>query len=226
MRVLVVEDDEVIAQQLIHALSREGFDVDHAADGEAAVGETILRSYSLIVLDIMLPKLDGWQVCREVRENGFSAPILMLTARDTVDDRVRGLEEGADDYLPKPFDVRELLARVRALLRRDQAVKTGIIKVADLEIDSRARIVRRAGREISLTPREFSLLEALARNEGRTLTREMILENVWNSEENLENSVNYHVTSLRKKIDAPFENKLIQTVHGFGYSLRGGMANT
>ena len=144
----------------------------------------------------------------------------MLTARDTVDDRVRGFELGADDYLPKPFDFRELLARVRSLLRRDKIHRARVIRVADLEIDTTALRVQRGGREVHLTPREYSLLESLARNEGRTITREVILESVWNNEERLENTVNFHVTSLRKKIDAEFEPKLIHTVHGFGYVLK------
>jgi len=214
-----VEDDHVIARELASTFEREGWQVENAADGVEAL-EAASSAPDLIVLDVMLPSLDGWAVCEELRRRRCRAPILMLTARDSVDDRVRGLEGGADDYLPKPFDVRELLARIRALMRRDKVHRTGIIHVADLVIDSRSRQVRRAGQEIHLTPREFSLLEALARNEGRTLTREVILESVWSNEESLENTVNFHVTSLRRKIDANFEPKLIHTVHGFGYVLR------
>jgi len=177
-------------------------------------------TYGLVVLDLMLPKLDGFEVCSQLRRNRSTVPILMLTARDEIDDRVRGLDVGADDYLPKPFDVRELQARVRALLRRDKVLKTGVLTIDDLEIDSSAKTVRRGGKEVHLTPREFSLLEALTRNVGRTLTREMILDSVWNNEEALENTVNFHVTSLRKKIDTEGATKLIHTVHGFGYVLR------
>lgn len=220
MRALLVEDDGVIAEQIAAVLGRERFNVDVAPDGERGLDEALLHSYNLIILDVMLPRRDGWSVCDELRRLGVTTPILMLTARDSVDDRVRGLEGGADDYLAKPFDVRELLARIHALMRRDKIHRTGAIQIADLVIDSKAHTVSRAGEPIKLTPREFSLLEALARNEGRTLTREVILESVWNNEESLDNIVNFHITSLRKKVDANYEPKLIHTVHGIGYVLR------
>ncbi|MEZ0325214.1 MAG: response regulator transcription factor [Fimbriimonas sp.] len=220
MRVLLVEDDEVIAEQIAGALQRERYVVDVALDGEGGSDMAAMNTYGLVVLDIMLPKKDGWAICSEIRRRRDAVPVLMLTARDSVDDRIKGLEGGADDYLPKPFDIRELLARVRALLRRDKVHRTGVIRVADLEIDANAHKASRAGQDLKLTPREFALLEALARNEGRTLTRQVILESVWNNEESLENSVNFHVTSLRRKVDAPFETKLIHTVHGIGYVLR------
>ncbi len=220
MRVLVVEDDPVIADQIADALKRDGHAVEVARDGEEALLKAMPDSFGLIVLDLMMPKLDGWQVCRRLRAEGQAVPILMLTARDSVADRVRGLEEGADDYLPKPFDMRELLARVHALLRRESQHRTGVINIADLEIDTRAHTVHRAGRELPLTPREYQLLEALARNEGRTLTRTVIMESVWGNEDLYENTVNFHVASLRKKVDADSEVKLIHTVHGIGYSLK------
>ena len=222
MRILVVEDDAVIARQLAGVLEREHYTVQVAHDGEEGLDEAMMGDYGLILLDIMLPKRDGWSVCAELRRAKRTVPILMLTARDAVEDRIKGLEGGADDYLPKPFDVRELVARVRALVRRDKVHKTGVISIADLEIDTVGHTVKRAGRFIELTPREFSLLESLARNEGRTLTRWVILESVWNNEESLENTVNFHVASLRKKIDAPFPVKLIHTVHGIGYVLKVG----
>lgn len=220
MRVLVVEDDPVIGSEIRAALERAGYTVEQAFDGIEALELQITTEPQLIVLDIMLPRMDGWAVCERLRQKKVRTPVLMLTARDSVDDRVRGLEGGADDYLSKPFDVRELLARLKALARRDKIHRTGKIQIGDLEIDSQSKTVRRAGRDIHLTPREYSLLEALARNEGRTLTREIILEQVWNNEESLENTVNFHVTSLRKKVDAEFEAKLIRTVHGFGYMLK------
>lgn len=222
MRILVVEDDTVIASQLSLALEREGFKPDVARDGEQGLQMAHEGTYALMILDVMLPYRDGWSVCEELRKGRSTLPILMLTARDAVEDRIKGLSGGADDYLPKPFDIRELLARIQALLRRDKVHRTGVIRVGDLELDSNAHKVTRAGVEIDLTPREFSLLEALARNEGRTLTRQAILERVWDNEDSLENTVNFHVASLRKKVDASHETKLIHTVHGIGYVLRAG----
>jgi len=222
VRILVIEDDIVIAEQLARNLEREKFVVDVFRNGRDGEEAALRESYGMIVLDIMLPERDGWSICDNLRKNRISTPILMLTARDSIEDRIKGLQGGADDYLPKPFDVRELIARIYALTRRDKVNKTGIIQVSDLEIDTLGHVVKRAGKEIHLTPREFSLLEALARNEGRTLTRDVILERIWDDEESLLNSVNFHVTSLRKKIDADFPVKLIHTVHGIGYSLRAG----
>lgn len=222
MRILLVEDDLVIAEQIARTLERERFKVDTVRDGVEAEGKGYDSAYNLIILDVMLPGRDGWTICENLRRAKVRTPILMLTARDSVEDRIRGLEGGADDYLPKPFDVRELMARMKALLRRDQVHKTGVLAIADLEIDTGARTVTRSGQLIKLTRREYDLLEALAKNEGRTLTREAILERIWNNEESQLNTVNFHVVSLRKKVDADFEPKLIQTVHGIGYVLRAG----
>lgn len=220
MRALLVEDDKEIASQIASTLQKERLDVHIADNGEDGLDEALSRNYGLVVLDVMLPKMDGWEVCDEIRHAGITTPILMLTARDSIDDRVKGLEGGADDYLPKPFDVRELTARVRALLRRDAVHRTGKIEIDDLHIDTNAKTTERGGIPIKLTPREYSLLVALARNEGRILTREVILEDVWNNEESLDNTVNFHITSLRRKIDVASERKLIHTVHGFGYTMR------
>ncbi len=219
MRILLVEDEAPIADVVSLGLRQAGYTVDVAADGRDGLAQAQSSRYGLILLDVMLPHLDGWAICERLREAGDSTPILMLTARDTVSDRVKGLETGADDYLPKPFDFRELLARVHALLRRDRVHKGRVIQAADLEIDTTLRRVTRAGREISLTPREYDLLEALAGHQGQTLTREVIQERVWLDEDSLSNTVDAYVRLLRRKIDADFEVKLIQTVHGVGYKL-------
>ena len=221
MRILVIEDDEVIAERLQHALTKEGYAVDTVPDGERGLALAQIRPYSLILLDLMLPGRDGVSVCEALRRGRHNVPILMLTARGQVEDKVKGLDAGADDYLPKPFEFKELLARIRALLRRDKTQKGATIVVDDLEIDPTAKIVRRAGKDLHLTPREFTLLEALARNQGRVLTRDVIIEEIWADDRSLSNTVNFHVTSLRKKIDEGREQSLIETVHGFGYRLRG-----
>lgn len=220
MRILVIEDDSVIAERLKHALERCDFLVDVAHDGEAGLAMALGRPYSLVLLDLMLPGRNGFEVCETLRSRKVAVPILMLTARDAVDDKVKGLNTGADDYLAKPFDFQELVARINALLRRDKVHKSAVIRIADVEIDSDARVVRRAGTEVRLTPHEYRLLEALARNEGRTLTREIILESVWGDHDVYSNTVDFHITSLRKKIDAGHELKLIHTVHGVGYVMR------
>ena len=221
VRILVIEDDEVIAERLQHALTKEGYAVDTVPDGERGLALAQIRPYSLILLDLMLPGRDGVSVCEALRRGRHNVPILMLTARGQVEDKVKGLDAGADDYLPKPFEFKELLARIRALLRRDKTQKGATIVVDDLEIDPTAKIVRRAGKDLHLTPREFTLLEALARNQGRVLTRDVIIEEIWADDRSLSNTVNFHVTSLRKKIDEGREQSLIETVHGFGYRLRG-----
>lgn len=219
VRILVVEDEAAIAEVVSLGLRQAGYVVDVAADGRDGLAQAQNNRYGLILLDVMLPHLDGWGVCARLREAGDPTPILMLTARDTVTDRVKGLETGADDYLPKPFDFRELLARVHALLRRDRVHKGRVIQAADLEIDTTLRQVTRAGREIALTPREYDLLEALAGHQGQTLTREVIQERVWLDDDSLSNTVDAYVRLLRRKIDAGHELKLIQTVHGVGYKL-------
>ncbi|MCA1594887.1 MAG: response regulator transcription factor [Chloroflexi bacterium] len=221
MKKLVVEDDEVIAERIQAGLTRAFFTVDIAYDGDTGLQMARDGSYSLIVLDLMLPGRDGWSVCEALRLKRDPVPILILTALDGVDDRVRGLEGGADDYLCKPFDFNELLARVRALLRRENAQKASVLRIADLEVDTVSRGVRRAGAAIHLTRHEYSLLEALARNERRTLSRDYILDRVWGDEESYSNTVSFHVALLRKKVDADHPVKLIHTVHGVGYMMRG-----
>lgn len=220
MRILLVEDEKAIASVIRRGLEAARFEVDVASDGEVGLALALEREHAVIILDIMLPKRDGWSVCEELRARRVVTPILMLTARDGAQDKVRGLETGADDYLAKPFDFSELVARVRALLRRDKIHRTRVIRIADLEIDTVAGTVRRDGKELHLTRREFTLLEALAANEGRVLTREAILDRVWMDEESYSNTVDVHIGLLRKKIDAGRSVRLIHTVHGVGYTLR------
>lgn len=220
MKILLVEDETPIATVVKRGLEESRFHVKVAADGETGLRLALEESWALIILDLMLPGRDGWSICRELRSRRDTTPILMLTARDAVDDRVKGLEMGADDYLPKPFDFKELVARVRALIRRDRVHKGRNIEVGDLEIDTNAGRVWRAGKEITLTRREFTLLEALAANEGRVLTREIIQERVWMDSESYSNTVDVHIGLLRKKIDAGHPVRLIHTIHGLGYSLR------
>jgi two-component system copper resistance phosphate regulon response regulator CusR len=221
VNILLIEDDEVIAELVRMGLEEARFSVEVAQDGTAGLRRALEGEHALIILDLMLPGQDGWSICEALRSRRRPVPILMLTARDAVEDRVRGLEAGADDYLPKPFDFTELQARVRALLRRDKVNRSRVIRIADLEIDTGSSQVRRAGQEIRLTPREYTLLEALAANEGRVLTRELIQERVWLDEESYPHTVNVHINALRRKIDAEHEIKLIHTVHGMGYTLRG-----
>jgi two-component system copper resistance phosphate regulon response regulator CusR len=224
VKILLIEDDETIGAAIQQGLEEARYVVDWARDGERGLALASGNLYVLLVLDLMLPGRDGWSICRALRARRDTTPLLMLTARDAVEDRVRGLEMGADDYLSKPFDFAELLARVRALLRRDAIHKGRVIEIADLQIDTKQRRVLRGGQEIPLTAREYSLLEALAAREGQVLTRDVILENVWMNEESLPNTVDVYVGMLRKKIDAGRDAKLIRTVHGLGYSLRSSPA--
>lgn len=220
MRILVIEDEAAILRVIKRGMEQAGFSVDTAEDGQAGLNMALEGVYALIVLDLMLPKLDGWHVCEELRKNRIQSPILMLTARGSVEDRVRGLDLGADDYLPKPFDFNELMARVRALLRRDRVHRARVFRVGDLEVDTGQRRVTRAGVEIGLSRREYDLLEALAANEGQVLTREIIQENVWGDDESYSNTVDVYIGLLRKKIDSGHGDRLIHTVRGFGYALR------
>jgi two-component system copper resistance phosphate regulon response regulator CusR len=220
MRVLLIEDDAAIARVIKRGLEQAQFDVDVAGDGEQGLDMAASGIYSLLILDLMLPKVDGWRVCEELRLRRNRVPILMLTARGALEDKVRGLEIGADDYLSKPFEFPELLARVRALLRRDKMHRTRIIRIGDLEIDTAQRRVARAGVVIELSHREYELLEALASHEGRVLSRETIQDRVWMAEDSFSNTVDVYIGLLRKKIDAGHEVKLIHTVRGAGYALR------
>jgi DNA-binding response OmpR family regulator len=223
MRVLVVEDEPNLADAIREGLEEEHYDVDLALDGTSGLERAREQRYALIVLDLMLPGVSGWQICERLREDRDTTPILMLTARGAPDDRVRGLELGADDYLAKPFHFPELLARVRSLLRRDKVHRGRTIRIGDLTIDTKTRSVARGGRSMDLSPREYSLLEALASHEGHVLTRDTIQENIWMDDRSLNswsNTVEVHIGKLRRKIDSGFPNKLIHTVFGVGYVLR------
>jgi DNA-binding response OmpR family regulator len=225
MKLLLIEDDAAIAVMIRRGFESEGYQVSVARDGKKGLEAALRQSYAAIVLDIMLPEMDGLKVCEALRSKKINTPILMLTAKGESSDRVKGLLIGADDYLPKPFDFNELQARVHALIRRDRANKGNTIAIDRLMIDTDTRQVRVAGSEVDLTPKEYSLLEALARNEGRTLTRDVILTSVWMDDESLSNTVDARILALRKKIDEGYEIKLIHTVHRIGYVLRAGAAN-
>jgi len=220
MRILLVEDEPDAAQMLAKGLREQSYAVDVATDGETAVYQAGVNDYDLVILDVMLPLKDGFEVCRELRAEGLTFPILMLTARDAPPDRVAGLDMGADDYLTKPFDFHELLARLRALLRRGPALRPETVEVADLSIDMRARQVRRGGRQIELTAKEYALLEYLARRAGEVVSRAEIAEHVW--EENFDpfsNLIEVYVQRLRRKIDEGYTPKLLRTRRGEGYAL-------
>jgi two-component system copper resistance phosphate regulon response regulator CusR len=207
---------------LRRGLSEAALAVDEAADGNEALAAALGSHYDAIVLDLVLPGRDGFEVLRELRAGGCRAPVLILTARDAVEDRVRGLDEGADDYLVKPFAFAELLARVRALLRRGK-VGESLLRVGDLEVDVARRSASRAGRELDLTAREFALLEYLARHSGEVVTRTMIAEHVWNLDfDTFSNVIDVYIRYLRRKIDDPFAEKLIHTRRGVGYVLQAG----
>ena len=220
MRLLLVEDEAAIACRIRESLEEAGYTVDWARDGVEALALARKREYAAIILDLMLPGVDGWEVCQTLRRRRDPTPILMLTARGALEDRIRGFEIGADDYLPKPFALPELRVRVRALIRRSAVHRTRLIRIGDLEIDTEARRVSRAGREIPLTPREYALLEALARNEGRVLSREYVQERVWNDDESYSNTIAVRIRQLRQKVDDGHAVRLIHTVYGQGYVLR------
>src|ERR687897_1833164 len=219
-RVLVVEDDRSIAGFVEPELERLGFRVRCAYDGPSGLREAREFRPEIVVLDIMLPRLDGVGVLKEIRSRGSKVPVIMLTARDATLDKVHSLDLGADDYLTKPFDIEELIARIRALLRRAEGDE--ILRVADLEINTSTREVRREEREIELTTREYELLEFMAQNPRRVLSRDLLLSRVWDEELGLTpNVVDVYVGYLRRKVDAPGEEKLIRTVRGAGYALKG-----
>jgi DNA-binding response OmpR family regulator len=222
MRILVAEDERKVASFIRQGLEEEGYAVDVASDGAAAVDLALGGvSYDLIVLDVMLPKRDGFAVLRALREHKMTAPVLLLTARDRVTDKITGLDLGADDYLTKPFAFQEFLARVRALLRRASGQRTPVLQLADLKLDPVTRQATRGKRTISLTAREYALLEYFLRSAGRVLTRPMLAEHVWGIDFDPEsNVIDVYVGYLRRKIDLPGERRLLHTARGAGYVLR------
>lgn len=220
MRILVVEDDVVIAGLIRKGLEQARFQVDIAGDGASGLQQARTGDYSLIILDVMLPLMDGWKICANLRESHSLTPILMLTARDAIDDRVKGLELGADDYLVKPFAFSELLARIRSVLRRGQGREADQIQIGDLEVDLLKRKVTRGEVRIDLTAKEFALLALLLRRHGEVLSRTLIAEQVWDMNFDSDtNVVDVAIRRLRAKVDDPFERKLIHTIRGVGYVL-------
>jgi two-component system, OmpR family, response regulator len=220
VRVLVVEDAARMAALLRQGLQEEGYAVDTAANGEDAVWMATENPYDVILLDVMLPDIDGFEVCRRIRESDGTASVLMLTARDAVDDRVRGLDAGADDYLTKPFALPELLARVRALIRRAPVERLPVLTVGDLTLDPATKEVKRGSTSVTLTPKEFALLEYFMRYPGEVLSRTRLIQHVWDfAYEGDSNVVEVYVRYLREKIDRPFDRDTIETVRGVGYRL-------
>lgn len=223
MRLLLVEDEPRVAGFIAKGLREQSYAVDISPDGEDAVYRACASDYDLVILDVMLPRKDGYAVCRELRSRGFRPPILMLTARDAVDDRVTGLDAGADDYLSKPFEFKELLARIRALLRRPSEIRPELLQVSDLVLDTAGHGVTRAGHRIELTAKEYALLEFLVLRENRVVNREQIAQHVWDeSFDPLSNIIDVYVRRLRAKIDEGFSPPLIHTRRGEGYILSAG----
>lgn len=220
MRILAIEDDHKIAAAIKKGLSQEGFAVDVEYDGESGLGAATTLPYDLIVLDRMLPEMDGVEVCKNLRSQKIHTPIIMLTAKSNVGERVEGLNAGADDYLPKPFSFEELIARIRALLRRPKETQSDKLQVQDLTLNTLSFTVTRGEKTINLSTKEFALLEYLMRNPSRVLSKDNIIEHVWDFDADiLPNNVEVYVGYLRNKVDKPFKKPLIHTVRGFGYKI-------
>ncbi len=221
MRILVVEDEHRIAQAIKEGLEQETYAVDVAYDGEEGYNFASVEDYDLIIMDVMMPKMDGFEVVKKLRTDGTHTPVIMLTAKDQNKDIVNGLDSGADDYLAKPFSFEELLARIRALLRRPKETINNVLQVQDLTIDTNSHKVTRAGKEIKLSSKEYALLEYMMRNQGKVLSKNNLIAHVWDFDSDiLSNNVEVFITYLRNKIDKPFKGpELIQTVRGFGYKV-------
>ncbi len=223
MRILVVEDDPDVGGFVRQGLREQGFAVDLVADGEEGLDHASTGVYDALILDRMLPRLDGLDLLRRLRGKGVATPVLFLSARTAVADRVAGLDAGADDYLLKPFSFAELLARIRVILRRGPDTSPPVLQVADLRLDPATRVVERAGRRIDLSSKQFALLEYLMRHAGQVVSRTMILEHVWDFDfDGLTNVVDVHINRLRNKVDRDFDRPLIQTLRGVGYAVREG----
>jgi DNA-binding response OmpR family regulator len=221
MRVLVVEDEIKLANAIKRALELQKYAVDVAYDGEAGLDLAVGESFDIIILDLMLPRISGIEICDQVRKEGIATPVLILTAKGQTEDKVRGLDSGADDYMVKPFSFEELFARIRALVRRSPEVNNPCLKVKDLVLDPIAFKVKRDGRLVELSTKEFSILEYLMSHKNTVITREQLLNHVWNYDaDTLPSTVEVHIKHLRDKIDAPFKTQLIKTVRGFGYEIR------
>jgi DNA-binding response OmpR family regulator len=220
MRILVVEDEESIASALERGLVKEGFAVDVAQDGAEALEKAAVNNYDVVCLDLNLPRIDGIEVCRRLREDRFAGGIIMLTARSSIRERIEGLDQGADDYLIKPFAFSELKARIRAITRREGSLREPVINTRGLELDPNTNRARRNGVEIHLTPKEFALLYYLARNEGRAVPQEELLEKIWDEHANpFTQTVKVHMNNLRRKLNEGFGEQLIETIRGKGYVL-------
>ena len=220
MRILVVEDNKRLSDSLRMTLEDDGYAIDTAYDGPDGEEMALMGTYDVIILDVMLPQKDGFAVCRDLRNKRINTPVLMLTARDALDDRVSGLDSGADDYLVKPFEVDELRARIRALLRRESSSKSGLLQVGDLTLDPATHAIERAGKAIDLTAKEYSLLEYFMRPPNHLISREMAESHLWSYDHVVaSNVVDVYIRRLRRKIDDPFDVKLFETVRGAGYRL-------
>jgi DNA-binding response OmpR family regulator len=223
MRILVIEDEVKLANATKRALELQKYAVDVAYDGEVGLDLSIGESFDLIILDLMLPKIDGLEICKQIRKKGIHTPVLMLTAKGQILDKVTGLDVGADDYMVKPFSFEELFARIRALVRRSSRTDDPVLKVKDLTLDPIAFKVKRGDKLIELSTKEFSILEYLLRHKNKVITREQIVNHIWSYDANvLMGTVEVHIKNLRDKIDVPFKTKLIRTVRGFGYEIREG----
>lgn len=223
MRILVIEDERRLSNIVRKGLMEDGFAVDQAFDGEEGLYMSTSEQYDLIVLDIMLPKLNGLELCKELRAKNIKTPIIVVTAKSSTEDKIAGLDSGADDYITKPFSFLELRSRIHALIRRSHQEISPILKVRDLELDSLKHIVTRNNKTIKLTPKEFSILEFLMRHKDKVISRTMIVEHVWDYNfDGMSNVVDVFLVSLRKKIDGVYNLKLIETVHGVGYKIGGG----